>query len=466
MDNVKKFILFFFTLFFVPQSAKSSFPQDFRWGVALSAHQNCGAEQFPFNNWASWEKKKGAIKDNQKSGIACDHWNRFQEDIELITSLGLTDFRFSVEWSAIEPHQGEFNQEALDYYNDFCDALKRAGINIMVTLHHFTHPQWFEQLEGFEKEENIAYFVRFCNQVYEKLHDKVDLWCTINEPTVLVLQGYFRGVFPPGKINPYAGLTVLRNLLKAHTDVYLSLKQMAQERNEEVSIGLVHQYLKFAPYNSWNILERTPGYLFNYLLNDTVLEFCTTGKFKVNFWAPNLISAFLPKGIDSLSPDFFRYITPTGKKTLDFFGLNYYSEAVLRFQPELSNPLNLAPSCHPGEIMTDMPYGIYPDGFYNALVDVAKIGVPVYVTENGIADAKDDRRKYYIKKYLKALERAVGENYNIKGYYYWTLLDNFEWDMGYDMKFGLYHVDFATQKRTLRKGSEYYKKFVKTSKKE
>lgn len=436
------------------------FPEDFRWGVALSAHQNCGAEQLPHSNWSFWEKQEGHIKNNQKSGIACDHWNRYHEDIELIKNLGLTDFRFSVDWSAIEPQEGEFNQAALDYYSDFCDALLRAGIKIMVTLHHFTHPQWFEELGAFEKEENIRYFVRFSQKIYEQLHTKVDLWCTINEPTILVLQGYFRGVFPPGKMNPFLGLTVLRNLLKAHTDVYNSLKKMAKAKNHNVQIGLVHQYLKAEPYNSWNVLERIPGYLFNYLLNDTVLEFCATGTFKVNFWAPQIVSALLPKGIDYLSPNFFGYTTPSGTKALDFFGLNYYSRVVPHHQPKLTNPFHIIPSCGPHEIMTDMPYGIYAQGFYNALVDVAKIGVPIYVTENGIADAQDKHRKYFLKQYLAALERAVNENYTIKGYYYWTLLDNFEWDEGYDMKFGLYHVDFVTQKRTLRKGSQYYRKFV------
>jgi beta-glucosidase len=441
------------------QNFTKQFPADFKWGTALSAYQNCGAKQLPDSNWAFWEKDKGHIKDGQSSGYSCCHWDLYPKDIALIKELGLNAVRVSIDWSCIEPEPGKFNQAALEYYRRYCMAFVEAGISVMVTLHHFVHPQWFEELGAFEKEKNIKYFVRFCKKVYETVGDIVDFWCTINEPTVLVLQGYFRGVFPPGKMNPVLGFKVLRNLMKAHTDVYLALKKMAGKK--DIVIGFSHAYLKFEHHNPLNILERTPGYLFNYILNDTVLEFCATGNFKISPWAPELISAFLPKGIEYITPSFFNYTTPTGKKTLDFFGINYYSRVVARHIPSLTNPFNVLPLCHDGEIMTDMPYAMYGQGLYHAIVDIAKIGVPIYITENGLADAADTRRKQFLKEYLAALQQAIDENYNIKGYYYWSLLDNFEWDLGYGMKFGLYEVNFETQERILRNGSKYYKKFVK-----
>lgn len=433
------------------------FPENFQWGIAMSAYQYCGASQFPYSNWAAWEKLQGKVQD--ESGYACEHWNRYHEDISLLEELGVNAARVSIDWSIIEPQEGEFDYQALEYYKNYCSAFNEKGIALMATLHHFVHPEWFDTLGGFENEDNIKYFVRFCRLIYDHLGDKIDSWCTINEPTIYVLQGYFRGVFPPGKINPWLGFKVLRNLMKAHTEVYYALKELAKDK--EISIGFSHAYLKFEHHNFWNILERIPGYLFNYILNDTVLEFCKTGTFKISPWVPKLLSACLPKGIEYITPSFFSYKTPMGKKSIDFFGLNYYSRVVTRHVPTLANPFNMLPLCYDGEIMTDMPYAMYGKGFYNAIADVATIGVPIYITENGLADAADTRRKQFLQEYLGALQQALDENYNIKGYYYWSLLDNYEWDMGYDKRFGLYEVDFNTQKRTLREGSKYYQEFIK-----
>ena len=224
--------------------------------------------------------------------------------------------------------------------------------------------------------------------------------------------------------------------MQAHTDVYRSLKSMPF--GQQAQIGLVHQYLVFEPYGT-NILEMIPGFLFNRLVNDAVVEFLKTGTFKWFDIAGIAINA---------------YQVDDGEPFFDFIGLNYYSHAVLKAQANILDPL--VPACKDDEIMTDMPYGMYPQGFYNALMDLKEIGKPIYVTENGIADSKDDKRELFIKEYLKALERAIADGCDVRGYYYWSLLDNFEWDMGYGMRFGLYEVDFNTKERKLREGAKYY----------
>ncbi len=450
--------LFFLSLVAFNSIFSLPFPTDFKWGISLSAYQNCGANQFPNSNWARWEKKDGSIENNEQSGFACDHWNRYQEDIQLIKQLGLKHVRLSIEWSIIEPHEGVFNQEALAYYRNYIQAFIDNGIEVFVTLYHFTVPQWFEDKGGFEKEENIPYFVRFSKKVYETIGDQVSLWCTINEPTVLLLQAYFRGAYPPGNINPLLGLKVLRNLMKAHTHVYYALKKMAGTK--ETHIGIAHSYLMFEPYNAWNILERFPGYLFNYLLNETVIEFCTTGTFEIKPWAPQLVSAFLPKGIDQLAPSFFTYKAPGGKKPFDFFGLNYYSHVIIKHEPTLTNPFNVVPSCHDHETMTNMPYPLHGKGLYDAIVVVSKAGLPIFISENGIADHDDTLREQFFIEYLGAVQQAIDEHYNVKGYYYWSLMDNFEWDMGYGKKFGLFEVDFKTYTRTLRNSAYRYIDFI------
>ena len=180
------------------------FPDGFVWGVATSSHQ---VEGGCTKNWSSWENSTDEdnnprIHNDEKSGIACDHWNRYKDDIQLIKDLGVTSYRFSIEWSKVEPEEGRFDAMALEHYKNVCIALKESGIMPVVTLHHFTHPIWFEEMGAFENKENLDYFVRYSERVFDALNEYVGMWCTINEPAVYTYQGYFNGVWPPGKIDP------------------------------------------------------------------------------------------------------------------------------------------------------------------------------------------------------------------------------------------------------------------------
>ncbi len=409
---------------------------DFNWGFAICEYQNSGQEHCSESNWADWENSQ---KEGHYSGKSTDFWNNYKKDIELMKETGINSLRFSVAWDKIEPEQGKFDENALQHYQNLCEELIKSGIKPLISLHHFVHPRWFEQLGGFEKEENIKYFVEFCEKVFNRLSNKVDLWCTINEPNVYMLQGYIRGVFPPGKTNIYTAIKVLRNLLKAHTKVYKKLKSLPNGSKSQ--IGFIHQYLKFHAYNKWNIAEHLPGTFLNYILNHLTLKFLKTGEFSF----PGL-----------------KYKTKT-KKPLDYIGLNYYSRVLLKFQFSLSKPLEA--TCYPEEIMTDMPYPLYPQGLYNAIKDISFLNVPIYVTENGIADNKDDRRDLFLRNYIQAMFKAICQGYDVRGYYYWTFSDNFEWDEGFSMKFGLYSVNFNTQEKTLKKGAKFFKQVIQNSKK-
>jgi len=432
----------------VENNSLKMFPSTFLWGTAVSEYQVSGALGCPHSNWAVFEygvtkEGKPNIANGQCSGSACDFKNHYHEYITLMKELGTNAFRFSVEWSNIEPEEGVFCHEELQFYDDFCQALLDAGITPMITLHHFTDPRWFAQKGGFEKEENIAYFVRFCKKVFEHLRDKVSLWATFNEPNIYVFQGYDRGVFPPGKKSRFAAVRVLRNMLKAHVCSYKALKTSV--KGDTAQIGIVHQYLKFYPYSSWNLLERMPGLLFNDLLNTYIFKFLKTGLFKVK------VSPFCE----------YEYQVTRDHKFYDFIGLNYYSRVIVKWQPSLTQLL--VPSCYPGEIMTDMPYAMYAQGLYEAIADMSKFNVPIYITENGIADAHDNRRSQFIKEYIGALRQAMQKGYDVRGYFYWSLMDNFEWDEGYHKKFGLCHVDFDTKKATLRPGAQVYRDVIQSS---
>lgn len=414
---------------------KVNFPKDFLWGVVTHAHQvegNCA------NNWTRWEE----IKKLERSGNACEHEVRCFDDIALLQELGVKAYRFSVEWSKIEPQQGTINYEVLYRYRDFCDALKSVGIMPVVTLYAGTHPVWFDDRGGFEQEQNISLFAHFCEVVFQSLHSRVDIWCILNEPAMYVFNGYMRGTFPPGKIDALLAGKVLQHLLQAHCKVYRKLKSM----QPSAKIGIAHTIVQFDPYRDWNPLDTIASNILTHVTNNVVIDFFKTGSFR--FDIQGVVAAQMGWQASTI---IYKDVHAAG--CLDFFGINYYSHVIV-------NSFTGKEEYLPEDIKTDMSYAFYPEGLYRAIIQASSLGVPLYITENGIADTKDDRRHEWLKRYIYVINKAIHEGYNVRGYFYRSFMDCFEWDRGYTMKFGLYHVDFATQKRTLRKGADYFVKMA------
>ena len=380
------------------------------------------------------EKGISRIHENDTSGIAADHWNRYPEDISLMTELGVNHYRFSIEWSRIEPQKGYYDLIALSHYRKMCEALIAAGITPVATLHHFTHPIWFEEMGAFEKDENIEHFVRFSELVFKELMDIVPIWCTFNEPSVFVAQGYFNGIFPPGKKDPVLAGTVLENMLNAHVSTYHKLKSIPG--SEENQIGLVKNIFQFDPHRRWHLLDWAFSKILNDVYTNAPLEFLKTGN--SSFYMPGMVDNEMS---NSEAPG-----------TLDFIGLNYYSRMHVKGRVNPAEPFVF--DTRKQDIMTDMGYSLYAEGFYRALKTISKLEVPIYVTENGLADDTDNIRPLFIERYLYAMNQALKERIDIRGYFYWSLMDNFEWAEGYSMKFGLYEVDPETQDRNLRQGSQ------------
>ena len=422
-----------------------NFPNDFLWGTATAAHQvegNCVN-----NNWSNWETSPSShdysfLHSKQPAGTACDHWKRYPEDIRLMKELGVNAYRFSVEWSKIEPEQGEFNQNALTHYSMVIDSLIAQEITPMITLHHFTNPIWFEKLGAFERQENIQYFVKFSQKVFEEFSDRVIYWCTINEPAVYTVQGYFTGIFPPEKQNIRLAAIVLKNLIRAHVDVYFALKESQNGKN--CQIGFVKNINQFKPLRKWHPADQLTAWFSNHFYNDAILYCLMTDEYRLK--------------IPILSGE--NEIIQNAAQSYDFIGLNYYSHNFLKFQLFSTPHVNVA--FPKKEIKTDMPYTMYAQGFYDAIESVSKLKKPVIITENGVADRDDKIRSEWITNYLNQLVIALENGIDIRGYFYWSLLDNYEWAEGYNMKFGLYEVDFKTQQRTLREGSKTFQKIIKS----
>lgn len=420
-----------------------SFPKDFLWGVATAAHQVEGGNTN--NQWFLWENSvdeygQPRVSGSQKAGIACDHWNRYPEDIRLMKDLGVKSYRFSVEWSRIEPQEGVIDTLAIRHYQDVCDSLIANGLIPMVTLHHFTNPIWFEKKGAFEKKENVKDFIRFTETIYMALRDRVSFWCTINEPAVYVTGGYFQGEMPPGVNDPKLAALVLRNILEAHVQAYHKIKSLPG--GDRAMVGLVKNLTQADPYRKWNLGDWLLSNLIEGVFNTASLKFLETGKYR--FFMPTMA--------------ILKDENPDARGSLDFIGLNYYSHYNYKFSFNLDKAFKA--KLLPGEVKTDMDYAMYPEGFYRAIKTVGKLGVPIYITENGLADARDDKRQQFISRYLYSVSKAISEGCDIRGYYYWTLMDNFEWSLGYDMKFGLYDVDRITLERKLRPGAEIYRRII------
>ncbi len=414
------------------------FPKNFRWGFAESAWQVEGDEtahgKHAVNNWSVWAEKLDV-----NVGKACERWTRYEADADLMQQCGFTLCRTSIEWSKVEPQKGVFDEAAMDHYTAYIDALKKRGIEPVVMLFHHTWPLWFDEQGAFERAENIPDFVHFCEYVFKRLHSKVKMWMTINEPEGYAMQGYYRGIYPPGKHNFALAGVVLLNFLNAHVAVYKALKAI----DPTVSIGFAKVIQPIAPYHSWHPLERFISNLFDSIFNDTSLEFFKTGKFS---WR---IPAFVTI-TDS---------NPAAPQSLDFIGINYYSRTTLKFN--VRHAPHVAPTPHPYEKLTDEGRVIYPKGLYRAIKRCSKVGKPMHITENGLSDKQGTQRERFFKQHLYYVSRALKKGYNIGSYSVWTFMDDYEWERGYKPKYGLWAVDFITQERTLRPSSHNFVNFVK-----
>lgn len=391
------------------------FPKNFMWGAGTSSHQIEGDN---VNDWKLWEDA-GHVVNGQKSGKAANSWDLFEKDFDVAEKLGLNTYRFSIEWSRIEPEEGKFNKEALVKYRKMLVSLKKRGITPMVTLHHFTNPIW---LDDWSNDENIEHFVEYVKYIVSGLGDLVDYWCTINEPVNMVLLGFELGIWPPGGKKKKKGLLAYRNFVEAHRQAYDAIHQMSiRKRRPEPMVGIPLSLSSFTPARKKSLLDR--------LINNYVKRFKNHG--------------FLSKISDKL----------------DFIGVNYY----FSFHTKWYSYGSFTDIRYPGLGLrtNDMGWNIEPSGIYNVLMEMKKYDLPVIVTENGVPDAEDGKREWFIREHLDYIGRAIDDGVNVRGYLYWSLIDNFEWADGFEPRFGLAHVDYKTMKRTIRPSAKVYAKIIK-----
>ncbi|MDR3606199.1 MAG: glycoside hydrolase family 1 protein [Oligoflexia bacterium] len=430
----------------------------FLWGTATSSHQVEGGNEY--NDWWAWEHQD-RIEGGARSGKATDHWRLFREDLQLAADLGLTSYRFSVEWSRIEPREGEWNDEALDWYANLIAECERLGLVPMLTLHHFTSPQWFAAQGGFANKQSPEKFFRYCERVVARLGSRVPLWCIFNEPMVLVAGTYLASFMPPAEYSPRNAARASANLLRAHVLVYDLIHAKVEKREGPwadipLMVGIAHNMLDFKPDRKWHPIERVLTSIFRRFYNRAWLDAVTGKKQRFGVWGvvpyPEQVSE------------------ARGRVTVDFIGVNYYTKAYVQWRPKA--PATERPAQLPlgvtfarrKEDASDLGWAVYPKGFGRILKFAASYGLPLYITENGIADRDDRLRGEYIDSHLKEVAKAVQAGIDIRGYYYWSLLDNFEWIKGFGPRFGLYRVNYETFERTPQPSTQIYKKWISNQK--
>jgi beta-glucosidase len=413
------------------------FPEGFLWGTATAAHQVEGGNHA--SDWWSWEQVPGHIKNGDKSDPACDHYRRFASDFDLLKSLHQNAHRLSVEWSRIEPTPGEFSSVAIAHYRDVLQALRDRGMEPLVTLHHFTNPTWIAQLGGWEAPQTAEYFARFAARVTDELAGLARFWITINEPTVVAYQGYVHGEWPPGKRDFGAALRVVVTLLRGHWLAYERIKR----RHPEFQVGLAHHLRIFDPARWFAPQDRAVAMAFNSIFNHSILRSLRHGR---------LVFPLTRNG---------RASGP--RQSQDFIGLNYYTRELVKFNHRYRDELFGQRVLVERAQRSDSTWEVYPEGLYRTLLELRGQQLPIYVTENGVADRNDALRPEFLLTHVKAMHRAIAAGVPVRGYLHWTSFDNFEWAEGYGAKFGLIACDPVTQERRVRPSGRLYAEICRTN---
>lgn len=415
------------------------FPPDFTFGVATSAYQVEGGIE---NDWSVWERAGKLKEKDARCGRASGHWERFFDDIPLITGIGATAYRLSIEWARVEPKRGQWDDAALAGYRLRLEALVKAGIRPVVTLHHFTHPQWFHDETPWHEPSSIASWTRYALKCAELLEGLDVAVTTINEPEVFLLGGYLTGQMPPGIADGKKAFAMLANLVRAHVIARNAI--IDRSKGRPVTIGVAQNVMVFEAKRKWHPLDHALARLAESNYNHAFLEALTTGQLRVQM--PGVTAG--KETIDGAA------------RSMEFTGMNYYTRTHLKF---ITTPpfVNFEFVDRHRRGLTDIGWEYYPEGFGWLLRQMKRYEVPIWVTENGLDDRSGTRRPQFLYDHLRELLLARNEGVNITSYLHWSLMDNFEWLEAFGPRFGLYRVDFDTLERTKTPGAVYFEKLAR-----
>jgi beta-glucosidase len=435
------------------------FPDGFLWGAATSAYQIEGsplADGAGPSIWQRFAHTPGMMANGDHGDVACDHYRRYKDDVQLMRALGLQSYRFSVNWARVLPEgTGRVNAKGLDFYSRLVDELLENGIAPNVTLFHWDLPAALDDRGGWLNRDIAHWFAEYAATMFRALDDRVPYWSTLNEPWVVVDGGYLNGTLAPGHRSPFEAALVTHNLMRAS-----GAGIQAYRAHGRHAIGVV-----------FNI---EPKYPHSGSAEDLAATRRADAYMNLQFADPALLGSYPPELAEVYGkawPDFPADDFRLTRQPVDFVGLNYYTRAVIRHDAG-AFPLRAAPVPQPQHTRTETGWEVYEQGLVDMLTGFRQRygDIQLYITENGSAFydppavegelLEDPLRTDYLRKHLQAAHRAIEAGVDLRGYYAWSLLDNLEWSLGYAKRFGLYHVDFATQRRTPKASGKLYARVI------
>lgn len=402
------------------------------WGVAVSHYQVEGNDPCDWTEWEAAGRTRG-----ERCGAAVGSWERYEQDVDLAVQLGANAFRFSISWSRVEPKPGEFDNAALMRYRRLVEHMRSRGVEPIVSLFHYTHPTWFHHRSPWTSPSSVDVFRRYARRCAQALGPAVRCYTVINEPLVFVLAGFVDAQIPPGIADSGAAARALDHLFAAHVEARAAIREI----HPGAAIGIAHNMMGFAPDRREHFLDRLLSRTAHRFYNMALLEAFATGRWK--FYLPP--GTLLRGRRDELAG------------SLDFFGVNFYSRLHLQCPGKVRRVGDFHYRDRDGHGLTDNGWEITPETLGALLRDAATLELPILVTENGIADAGDQRRSDFLTRHVEVMEKAIREGIPLAGYLHWSLLDNYEWLDGFGPRFGLAEVDRPTMTRTPRRSAETFR---------
>ncbi len=441
--------------------SQDRFPEGFLWGAATSAYQIEGsplADGAGPSIWQRFSHSPGLVKNGENGDVACDHYRLYEDDVRLMRDLGLNAYRFSVSWSRVLPEgKGRVNDRGLDFYRRLVDALLANGIQPSVTLYHWDLPAALDDRGGWLNPDIADWFAAYASVMYKALDDRVEMWATLNEPWVVTDGGYLHGALAPGHKNLFEAPIASHNLLRSHGSAVQAYRAEGKHR-----IGIV-----------FNIEPKDPA-------SDRPEDLAATARadaYMNRQYLDPVIHGRYPEELKEIFgeawPDFPQADLDLIRQPIDFLGINYYTRSVTCDDPT-ALPVRAGRVRQARHVYTETDWEVYPPGLTNTLAWVKENygDLPLYVTENGSAfydpptvngsELSDPLRVEYLRTHLLAAHDAIKKGVNLRGYFAWSLLDNFEWSHGYSKRFGIVHVDFATQRRTPKASARLYSEVIRT----
>ena len=405
-----------------------SLKKDMLIGTASAATQIEGGNLD--HSWMDW-RRKGHITDNTSPARANDHYNRWREDAGLMHELGMQICRLGVEWARVEPKEGVFDEAAISHYIHEIELLESYGIKVLVTLHHFSNPMWFEAMGAFEKKENITFFIRYVEKIVSAFGPLVCEYITINEPNVYAVNGYFFGIWPPGEKSFFKAVKVMSVLTAAHIIAYKKIHEIRRQMGfSDTKVSFANHVRVFVPEDLGKLRHRIFARLNERIFQGAISKSMCLGEFR--FPIRNLCR--VKKGL-----------------YCDFIAINYYTRSTVS---------GLRDGVRRGAPVNDLGWEIYPQGIVECAAKLYETSpLPIYITENGTCDNTDAFRCLYIYEHIKALCES---RLPVERYYHWCFCDNFEWLEGESARFGLVHIDYETQKRTVKDSGLFLRDVIAT----